>query len=255
MAEEKEPEGEEQEEAKPKKKAAPKIVGGLVAVVGLGYLVAMMAIPTKFEPRKFSGPFLAKLTEDRITVNLRDDSNKRILVMQLNVEVDAYDEAYVPVRTAEPLFTAQIKNALLGLASEKSRGDVLGPDSRPIFAQELRTLVEPILFPVHVGAGAMATDPDPESGLAPGLSIGASEFRGAFDEHTLVVDAAEQTIALDGGEPVRYHGDERDLRVVDAFGKSLYLDVTRVNAEFQGEVRVGVMGWLRSVLFEEFIVQ
>lgn len=256
MADEEKPDVEETEdgEATPKK-AAPKIVGGLVGVIALGYLVATMAIPAKFEPRKFSGPLMTPLTPDRITVNLRDDSNKRILVMKLNAEVDSYEANYVPNRTMNPLYMAQIKDALLGLASEKSRSEILGPDQRPIFLEELRSFVEPIVFPVHVGKGASATDVDPESGLAPGLSVAKSDFRGAFDEHVLVVDAAEQTIALDGGEPVRYHGDERDLRVVDAFGKALYVDVTRVKPDFQGEVRVGVMGWLRRVLLDEIIVQ
>lgn len=167
MADEEPKEDEEPLEEAPPKKAAPKIVGGLVGVVALGYVVAMMAIPSKFEPRKFSGPFVAELTPDRITVNLSDDSNKRILVMKLKAELDAYEETYVPDRTMDPLYMAQIKDALLGIASEKSRSEILGPDARPIFQQELRNLVEPIVFPVHVGAGAAATDVDPDSGLAP----------------------------------------------------------------------------------------
>ncbi len=257
MAEEENKEAEEledEEEVKPKK-AAPKIVGGLVAVVALGYIGAMMAIPSKFEPRMYNGPFVAELTADRITVNLRDDSNKRILVMKLKAEVDAYEEAYVSTRTADPLYMAQLKDALLGLASEKSRSEVLGPDARPIFLQELRDVVEPIVFPIHVGGGATPTEADPDSGLAPGLSIASADFRGQFDEHVLAVDAVEQTITLDAGEPVRYHGDERDLRVVDAFGKAVYVDVTRLMPEFQGEVRVGAMGWLRNVLLDEIIIQ
>lgn len=253
-----EPESEPKVEPKPARGGGRKpalLGGGALALVGLAYLVATLAVPTTREVRLFHGPFVAPLTQDKLTVNLRDEGNKRFLVMNLNVVFDAYEQDYVQRRALDPLYVAQLKNALLGLASRRSRTEVLGEASQPIFLEEVRDAVEELVFPVHVGRGASPFQADPESGLAAGRTIEASTFRGPFDLNQLKVDTGARTIAWGDGEPVPYEGHETNLELRSPDGQTLYVDVTGAVPGFEGEVPIGVLGRLRQVLWNEVLVQ
>jgi len=45
------------------------------------------------------------------------------------------------------------------------------------------------------------------------------------------------------------------VKVTDARGETLFVDVSDINPEFQGETQVGIFGRLGQVLAPEFIVQ
>ena len=80
-------------------------------------------------------------------------------------------------------------------------------------------------------------------------------MRGPFHEHRIAVDAPARTLALDGGPEVVFGGDERDLMLADERGRTVAVDVTGLRAGFRGEVRVGVLGRVRSVLLPSFLTQ
>jgi hypothetical protein len=71
----------------------------------------------------------------------------------------------------------------------------------------------------------------------------------------LYVDAGQRTIRLDDGPLTELVGDERDLRLVDAKGDDVYVDVTGLNPRFRGEVHVGVAGRVRKIYRDSFLIQ
>lgn len=225
-------------------------IGGVVAVLSLAFGAALMAVPRKVVKSELAGPFVALLSPTKLQVNLND--GRSYLVLNLNVLFEAYTADYVTLRTADAVCNAEVRDQLVAISSAKSRQDVSDKVLKPVYLEEIRHAVEPLLFPVHIGAGALPTDPDPLSGLAPGSTM--STFRGLFEDHVLKIDAVAKTIALDDGAPVTFKGDERDL-AVGAEGSVLYLDVTRLEAEFRGDVKVGVKGLVKRVLWDEVLIQ
>lgn len=241
--------------AAPPRKGRHKLVvgGSAAALVATAFVAAMMAVPKKSEERSLHGPFVAPLTPEKVQVNLAGAKN--FLILDLNIVYDAYEEAYFLARAEDPLMNAEIKDALVGLTSAKTREDVADAVNRPVLMEELRAAVDPLLFPVHVGEGSVPTRADPASGIGPGMSAHEGSFRGEHDLHLLKVDAVERTLQLDDGPVIGFEGHETDLSVPDADDRVLFLDVTGVREGFQGEVRVGVMGRVRRILWNEVLIQ
>jgi len=238
--------------AKGKKKGLV-LGGGALALVALAYMAALLAVPKKAAQQGFVTQLVAPLTSEKVQVNLSD--GKSFLILDLNMVYDAYDVAYYESRRADPLYCAEMKDVLVGTASAKTRAEVSDKVNKPIFMEEIRSAVEPLLFPVHIGATTSPTDADPQSGLAPGVSIQVATFRGAFHEHVLHVDGVAHTLRLDSGPLTPFSGDETDLPVAAEDGLALFVDVTGLKRGFQGDIPVGVKGRLRRVLWNEVLIQ
>jgi hypothetical protein len=253
----------------PKKKRTPVLLGGgAIAMITLAYMLSLMAVPKKerSDPH-LDGPFVTKLSKTDIQVNLAGESSKRYLVMALNAEYFAYDEHYVTGRLGggddghgaagveDPLYTAMLKDALLKLAATKSRDQVTDPVLIDAFLEDVRAVVDPVLFPVYIGDSHSPRQADSRSGLRTGESILESSLRGLLHEHALHVDSKRQTIAFDDGAPVAFEGRERDLELANQAGVTVFVDVTELNPEFHGEVPIGVPGKVRRIYRDSFLVQ
>jgi flagellar basal body-associated protein FliL len=258
------------EQAAPAKSKKPIFIGGgALVLVALAYVFSTMAVP-KHEVKvpTLAGPFVAKLSKTDIQVNLSGESSKRYLVMKLNAEYFAYDEAYVQGRLGgialagsseppkeDPLYIAMLKDALLKVSATKSRDEVTNPTLMDGFLEEIRTVVNPILFPVHVGDSHAAMTPDTLSGLRVGESVMDSTMRGFLHEHALAFDGAKRSISLDDGPTVTFDGTERDLKLTNKAGLSVFVDVTDYKPEFAGDVPIGVPGRVRRIYRDSFLVQ
>jgi len=227
--------------------------GGGVALVALAYVAALVALPSKDGPATLKGPFVSPLTENKIQVNLSD--SKSFLVVELNLIYEALDESYCQERAADPVYVAELTDVLVATASSKTREEISDKVHKPVFLEEVRRAVEPLLFPVHIGATDRPSDRDEESGLAPGLSNHQGTFRPLYGEHVLLVDADARTVSIDDGPVVEWQDDPTDLEITTGGGETLYLDVSRVVEGFQGEVVIGVKGRARRVLWSEVLIQ
>ena len=257
MAEENENEEEKQdetEEAPSGKKKILLLVGGAVAVPALAFVLALMAVPGEKVIPKFVTGLVGPLTEEKIQVNLGNEM-ERFFVFEHNVYYEAYDELYYTNRSMDPLYVAFLTDALIGLAASKTPDQVYEIAYEPAFREEIKSVVEPLLFPVHIGHGALPTDMDPESGLAPGLSWLLATFRGPFHEHVIRIDDDRREIQLDEGPVVKYEGDERDLVLYSENDEIVYVDVSSVVDDFKGEVHTGVMGRVLQILKKDTLLQ
>jgi flagellar basal body-associated protein FliL len=243
---------------KPGKLKSVLLGGSVLAVVATGAIAAMMAVPGTEETPVYQGPFVASLFAvegEDIQVNLAGSDYKRFLAMELVCEYDAFEQAYYDARVQDPHFARSVKDALIDLAGSKTAAYLKGPATHKVFLQEVRDVVEPLLFPVHIGETSLPTDTDEISGLRGGLSQFSSTFRGPLYEHVLVVDNVEKTMRVDEGPATPYEGDEENLAVYSADGGVVYIDVSRMDPEFAGEVPLGVHGRVRRILKEKFLVQ
>jgi flagellar basal body-associated protein FliL len=227
--------------------------GSVAALVAAAFVAASLAIPSGGSRRELQGPFVGPLTAEKVQVNLAD--GRSFLVLQLNVLYEAYSRDYFEARSDDPVCDAEVRDVLVALASSRSREQVTSEADKPVFAEEIRRAVEPLFFPVHVGDAEQPGERDSRSGLGPGASRARATFRGLAREHALAIDAPARTLRLDRGAPVTYTGDERDLALAASDGTTLYLDVTRVDPEFRGEVAVGVHGRVQKVLWSEILIQ
>ena len=260
-------------EAHKKSKAPLVFGGGALGLVALGFILSQMAVPTR-ETRapELEGPFMAKLSKDSIQVNLAGQGSKRYLVMQLQAEYYAYDESYVAGRLGtasghgggehggdapreDPIYTAQLKNALLKLGAMKTCDQVTDPVLIDSFLEDVRTVVDPILFPICIGDSHSPQEGDKLSGLKVGESAIESDFRGMLHEHELEVDNVRKKVRLDDGPWVEYEGRERDLVVPSAQGQKTYVNLTELKPEFHGTVPIGVPGRVRAIYRDQLLVQ
>jgi hypothetical protein len=253
-------------EAAPRSRKPVFLGGGVAALLALAFLAATMATPRKPATPRLEGPFVIKLSASEIQVNLAGDNSKRYLVMSLQAEYFAYGEHYVQARVGgaagghggggeDPHYAAMLKHALLSVSATKTREQVTDPVMVEAFFEEVREVVDPVLFPVLVGHGQTPEDPDLASGLRGGESMADARMRGLLQEHVLHVDAQRRTIRLDDGPVTEFRGGERDLRVVDARGDDVYVDVSGLEPAFRGEVRVGVAGKVRKIYRDSFLIQ
>ncbi|MBK7642583.1 MAG: hypothetical protein IPJ19_05960 [Planctomycetes bacterium] len=257
----------------PKKNKKPLMLGGgAVALVAVGYMLSLMAVPKPVKHAELEGPFVVGLSKSDIQVNLAGEGNKRYLVMRLQAEYFAYDEAYVAGRLGvavghgggehggeapveDPIYTAQLKNSLLKLGSTKTRDQVTDPVAIDIFLNDVREVVDPILFPIYTGDSHSPHEGDKASGVKVGDSASESDFRGLLHEHDLEIDNARKKIRLDDGPWVEYEGRERDLVINDKSGKKVYVNLTELKPEFSGKVPIGVPGRVRAIYRESLLVQ
>lgn len=245
----------EQPEAKPGKKKAIVLGGGVLALVVVAYAASLMAVPAKEEEKTFAGPFVAALSDKDIQVNLMGESGKRFLVMSLNAVFDAYDELYIADRLADPLYMPLVADALIDIGSQKKREEIASQADRDVFKEEIREVIDPILFPIHCGDSPSPYTADSASGVAPGESTYESTLRGPLFEHELHVSSPERTVRLDGGEPVTFLGDEANLKVTNERGAYAFIDVRNLVEGFEGPVPIGVHGRVRRITFSQLLVQ
>lgn len=240
-----------QEQAEePRKNRGPlKLLLGVVLLVATGGALAVMAVPAKEKEHKFEGPFFGKLLEE-VVVSTSDNSATRYLKFTVDAEYAAYQQAYFTARSDDPFYASYLEAEAQQVASARTIDQTaIGPE-REQFAAALRVALEPIVFPVHIGKTVNPLDPDQASGLRPGVSHHAATFRGRFHRHVLRVDASAGVLQLDDGPEISFHGDEDDLEVRSALGQTVYLDVTHLEPEFQGELKVGVHGKLRTIILK-----
>ena len=238
--------------AKSKKK--PILAGAAAGLVALAYLASTLAAPKKEEYKLFEGPFVAPVSAEEFTATLADKARKRFLLLKLNAVYEAFDEQYVATRQADPIYAALVSNVILDIASKYS-DEVMNEEIGNNFLAELQRALDPVLFPVHVGKAPSPAAADPKSGLRLGASADRSTLRASLYDHKLTISAKEKKVRLDNGPPVLFEGDERDLRVENELGRMVFLDVTGLQPDFEGQVLVGVHGRLRELLKEKFNVQ
>ncbi len=249
------PAAEEEKAPNPGKKKMLVMGGSGVGIVALAWALAMLAIPSKAVYKTFAGPYMAALSSERVQANLAGESNKRFLVMALNAMYDAYDEKYIAVRTADPVYHPLLVDAILGVTSAKTREEVHGPLAQETFREELRRAIEPILFPVHIGDSATPHGADSQTGIKPGVSAYRGTMRDPLFDQILYVDAPLGRVRIGESPEIAFSPGERDLRVVDDRGKDVYLDLSEIKPDFRGQVQIGVQGRIRQLLFQEFLVQ
>lgn len=244
------------ESARPKKgKKALFLGGGILSLAAAAYALSLMAVPKKHGKQVLNGPFVADLAQDQYRVNLADEAGRHYLALSLKAEVDAYDETYTRSAIEEPLHQARLTDAVIRVSSQKKKSELDQDAGREVFRQELRSALEPILFPIHLGDPHDSTGQHAESGLRLGPSAGESTMRQLFYDHVLLVNAPQKTVKLDGGAVVSFRGDETDLEVADAQDRSIHLDVTDLHPDFVGELHVGVLGRVRGIYFSSFLTQ
>lgn len=264
MADPKKDEAEAGKQPEAKKSKLPLILGGgALAMVALGYTLSLMAVPAKHAPKPhIEGPFVSPLSKTDVQVNLAGESNKRYLLMALQAEYLAYDEQYVKGRLGlldggveDPVYTAQLKDALLEVASTKTREQVTNPVMLDGFLEEVRVALEPILFPVYIGDTHLPGAPDTQSGLRMGDSSAEITFRGFLHDHAIHFDGAKQRARFGSGPWVNFEGEERDLWLSNEQGDRVTINVCGFNPKFSGEVPIGVPGKVRRIYRNSLLVQ
>ena len=242
--------------AKPKRKGLL-LGGGAAGLDALAWALSLVAVPahTPEVHHDIQGPFVANISPATgFQVNLAGRGGKNYLALSIKAEVDAFNEAYATERTNDPLYQAKLTDAVLKVASRKTKVDLDNEVGKDVFREELKVALDPVLFPIHVG-NEVAALRDELSGLRPGSSIDRATMRGLFYEHTIALDADQKTVKLDGGPAVSFHGDETDLELADAQGRTLFLDVSGLRAGFKGEVHAGIFGRVRNIYFNSFLTQ
>ncbi|MCY3002059.1 MAG: hypothetical protein NTV21_09660 [Planctomycetota bacterium] len=241
--------------ADPAKKKKLMAIGGVVGGLALAFVAAMFAVPKKEEVTKPSlvGPNVGPITPKKVQVN--DSGGRGYIVFELNLMYDAYNPDYLASRASDPVCQAEILDALVTIASAKSRNDMTDKVGKPVFLEEVRAAIDPLVFPVCLGTGTSGTEADSESGLALGESMAKSTFRGLLEEHALHVDAVQKKLRADDGAEITFTGEERDLQVPCGTDMFIWLDVTGLKPEFVGEVKFGIRGRTRRVLWNEVLLQ
>jgi len=257
MADEKEKEPQDtQEETTPKaKKKGLLMGGGVVGLIAAAYMVVMIAMPGEKLIPPFDGPFVIPLSAADIQVNLRGDNGRRYLVMNLQATYMGYDESYVQDRVLDPVYQADLIDALIGIGRQKAMSDVEDLVGQEAFKEEIRDVINPLLFPIHIGNPTNHVKPDETSGIAAGLSIETSTMRGGFQAHAIHVDSPKSEIWMDEGPKVSFDGSEDDLMLESDTGLTLFVDLTGLKVDFSGDVQAGVFGQVKSIKFARFITQ
>ena len=256
MADEPEELGDEPQEKKSKKGIS--LLGGMLGLVGVAYVGATMGTPSVEPVPQYKGPFVASLSGvdgENVQVNLADTDKNTYLLMGLVAEYDAYAADYLTLQLEDPFFLAKLKDSLLTLAATETRESLSSQNQVESFLLQMREAIDPICFPVHLGSAAGALEADSASGLRPGDSAFLSTLRGRYEDHVLHVDVPNKTLRLDKGDEVGFVGDEVDLMVANEHQNYVFLNVTELDPEFVGELKVGVKGRLRKVLRDYWVLQ
>jgi hypothetical protein len=237
----------------------PRLALGLAAsltIVALGAAAALLAVPARVAAPRLSGPYVVDLSpREGYQADLAGRGGRNHVALRVEAECEAYDAGYPAARAADALVAARVRDAVLRCAWRTTKAQLDREDGPDALRAAIAREVEPLLFPVHVGDPRDPRGADQPSGLRPGASIARATMRGSFHEHRIEVDARARTLALDDGPSVAFAGDERDLTLADARGRTVAVDVTALRAGFSGEVRVGVVGRVRGVLLPTFLTQ
>lgn len=228
--------------------------GGAMSLLATAFVLALTAVPDPGPPPGFEGPFVAPLTAEKVQVNVGKDKT-RFYVFTHNVVFEAYEEGYFAANAKDPVLEAYLVDTLIGLAASRDMTEMYEGAYEAQFREEIRAAVEPLLFPIHVGQGKEPMSADPASGIGPGPRAIQSTFRGPWREHLLKVDAKKRTISVDDGPAVTWEGSEVNLGVYTAAQEVLYLDVSRAVEDYQGELRVGVKGRIKTILKKDQLLQ
>ncbi|MGB0330194.1 MAG: hypothetical protein ACPGPE_00075 [Planctomycetota bacterium] len=235
-----------------KGRSAVKMLGGLAALIATGSALAMMAIPTKVEEPRMIGPFEFNFFEledqPEVLTNIQDDNFSRYIKFKPTSLVFAYDKNYPAQRRMEQGFIVAMRQAMSRTVLKYELQHIY--DHPEAFNEELRQAAEPLLFPVCIGDAPTSHGRDPVSGLMMGDSQEtAGTFRGDYYLHEIKVDAKRGTLQLGEEGPAQsFNGSETNLMVEDPNGKVVYVDVTGVEDDFEGSVRIGVKGRIRRLI-------
>ncbi len=250
--------------AQPKKSKLPLVLGGgALSMIAIGYLMASMAIPAKQAPKPhIEGPFVSPLSKTDVQVNLAGEGGKRYLLLSLQAEYLAYNENYVKGRlglsgggSEDAVYIAQLKDALLEIASTKTREQVTNPVLLDGFLEEVRVALEPILFPVYIGDTLVPGAADAASGLRVGDSASEITFRGFLHDNSIFLDGPRQRARFGSGQLVTFEGTERDLWLTNENGERVTINVVNHDPKFSGEVAIGVSGKVRRIYRDSLLVQ
>ncbi|MEM1449187.1 MAG: hypothetical protein AAF957_19140 [Planctomycetota bacterium] len=249
--------GEGSADGKKSSKGSLKLLGGIVGLIATGTILAVMATPSKAVRKVYEGPAMHSFFGDgEIVGNPLDDNYSRYLKFRPSCQFEAYDLTYPASRATDEHYETLLRETLQHTISKFSIDEVMGGVNRDTFAAELEEVAEPILFPVHIGATLSPYELDPESGLRVGDSQDRKgTFRGPFYDHLLKVDAVKKTLQFDEGPEINFGGGEYDLLVEDQNGRTVYVDLSRLEDGFVGEVHVGVMGRIKRLFTGDIIAQ
>lgn len=247
-------EGQGSEGDSGKKKGLLMVGGGFVSLLAVAFVIAMSAVPKKHEEILFDGPFVVPLTEEDTQVNVGTEKAKYFVFAYMAIH-DAYSETYLAERAADPVTAAYVKDRLIGFAEHIDLARTSDPDYDRTIREEIRELVSPLLFPVHVGNGSAPHKPDPDSGVAPGLNIENSTFRGPFHSHWLHVDNVKGTLQLDEGPVATYEPGDSEVHVIGSHGETVFIDVTHAEEDFVGSIPIGVQGRIRDITKDQKLFQ
>jgi len=239
----------DEQSGKAKSRGPLKLLIGVLLSIATGGALAVMAVPSKQKAYRFEGPYFAHLL-DNVIVSTSDSNVTRYLKFKVDAEYVAYGEDYFASRSEDPFYLSYLKDRAQLIASSRKISESAIGTEREEFASALRIALDPVVFPVHIGATVNPLDGDEDSGLGPGISHNRTTFRGRFHEHILIVDAVVGVLQLDDGPEIIFRGDEDDLEVPAALGDSIFVDVTRIEPTFVGELKVGVHGKLRNIILE-----
>jgi len=253
--EERAPAGEGEGVEKASSRASLKLVAAVFVLIALGGAAALVSIPSKEQKPHFQGPFQFSLFEEKFSSNTKDNNQRRFLQTLLDCMYFAYDEGYLSVRTDDPLYRPILRDTVGRVISDKTLDEASGGPARETFLAELRDVLDPILFPVHIGHTVLPLDQDEESGLRPGISFRRSTFRGRFHDHVLHVDATTKTLQIDDGPETSFKGGEEDVEVVTDAGEVVYVDVSELIEDFRADVPIGVHGRIRQLFASDLIAQ
>ncbi|MFT5150407.1 MAG: flagellar basal body-associated protein FliL, partial [Planctomycetota bacterium] len=253
MAEEVEKENKEKAEGESSEggssKAPLKLIGGVVGILALGGLAAFMALPSKEVRPHLTGPYSYDIVpkEEKMSGNTLDNNASRYLQFLLHCEYFAYDPGYLAVRETDPLYKPNMRSSIQALISGKRLAETMAGEMRLSFIAEMQDLLEPIIFPIHFGETALPNDVEETTGLRPGDSYHQATFRGRFFEHVLKIDAVKKTLQLNDETVVTFEGGEENFLLTTPDGETLFLDLTELKPDFQGEVNVGIRGRIRRL--------
>ncbi len=255
MADKEEPveESGEQAEKKPRKKGIV-LGGGIVGLIGVAYMLFLMAVPGVVSEKPFGKPQVLDLTAEKIQVNLIGPG-KSYLSMGLRCEYRSYDDDAVASRALEPNFLAYQQDTILRVSRQKTKAELEDKVGLETFSEELRVALNPLLFPIQIGDAGDHFTADSVSGLRVGESIAESTMCDGIQRHVLHVDAPQKTLTLDDGPAVVFDGTEDDLLLEDGKGRTFFVNVADVIPSFVGDVRVSTQGSMRRRLLVDFVVQ
>jgi len=223
------------------------VVGGFVAVIAAGAVAAMMAIPATKEKPRMAGPFSIPLFEDQFICNINENSHTRFLTMEPQASYYAYDPLYLGARVLDQLYPPALEDSIFRLLSRMSIEEIYGKVNESTLGAALRDVLDPVLFPVHIGETKLPWDVDEVSGLRPGLSSDKNTFRGAFEDHLLHIDSSTHELWVDDGPKTKFDEGDYDVRIITSKGEVLFVDVSYMKKGFDGEVKVGVRGRIQRV--------